>query len=127
MKAPEKVIEGELATFWFDESGILCANGKSIARDLDMQKRNFALIREISAGKKICLLSDNTQSQAQDKATRDYTTKELPRLFKAMAIISNSALGLYSVKIFTNFNQQPIPIQFFDTEEEAKAWLRTYL
>ena len=42
MKPPEHVtlFEGELATFWFDEQGILCALSKSTARSLEKQKKN---------------------------------------------------------------------------------------
>ncbi len=54
--------ESELATFWFDECGILCARSKDTPRTLDKQKKTYKLIRQISGNKKVCLFSDMTSS-----------------------------------------------------------------
>ena len=119
--------EGELATFWFDENGILCAISKNIPRTLQMQKDNYAFINKITANKKVCVLTDTTNSLPQDKAIRDYLSTEIPKAFKAMAIISKSPLGQIVANIFVSVQQNIIPIKFFQHEHEAKEWLKNYL
>ena len=122
-----KTFEGDLATFWFDTNGILCALGKNTPRSLQKQKENYQFIKQITGGKKVCLLSSTTNSKPHDKETRDYIESELVNHFKAMAIISRSAVGELIPKIFMTINQQSIPIQYFDSETEARQWLQQYL
>jgi hypothetical protein len=122
-----KIYEGELATFWFEENGILCANAKSTPRTVERQKENYRFIKEMTGGKKVCLLSDTTNASPQDKETRDYAAAELPNVFIAMAVVSKSALGGFSANVFLTLKQQPIPIRMFENEHEAKEWLKTYL
>jgi hypothetical protein len=129
MKPPAntELFEGELATFWIDEHGILCAISKSASRSLEKQKKNYEFIRQITGDKKICLLSDTTTSSPQDKETRDYTATQLPLLFNAMAIVSDSIVGRFTTNVFLALKQQPIPIKFFSNEEDARKWLLQYL
>ncbi|MES2763725.1 MAG: STAS/SEC14 domain-containing protein [Bacteroidota bacterium] len=121
------VFEGELAFFWFDESGILCAISKDTPRTLEKQQKNYVFVKQITGNKKVCLLSDTTRSALQDKTTRNYMAEELPHMFTAMAVVSDSVLGKYITNLFLNLKQQPIPIKFFSSEQEAKKWLKNYL
>lgn len=129
MKAPgnTKIYEGELATFWFDENGILCAVAKKTNRTLQKQKENYKFIKQITENKKVCLLSETTTANPPDKATREYMEKELPNYFKAMAVLSKSVLGEIIPKLFMTVNKQTIPIKYFTSVEEAKQWLKQYL
>jgi hypothetical protein len=52
-----RVYEGELADFWFDESGILCAVSKMVPRTLENQKANYDLIRASTSNTRVCLLA----------------------------------------------------------------------
>jgi hypothetical protein len=122
-----KIFEGELATFWLDEHGILCALSKNTLRTLEKQKKNYEFIKEIVGNKKVCLLSDTTSSSPQDRKTREYSAIELPKMFNAMAVISDSVLGRYIANLFVVLKNQPIPIKMFDDEQEAKEWLKQYL
>ncbi|MGZ3885238.1 MAG: DUF7793 family protein [Bacteroidia bacterium] len=122
-----KLFDGELATLWFDEHGILCAVAKAVPRSLEMQKANYDFIRQITGGKKVCLLSDTTSSSPQDKETRDYIAAQIPDVFKAMAVISGSASGRFITNVFLAIKQQPIPMRFFSNEADAKEWLKQYL
>jgi hypothetical protein len=122
-----KIYDGELAVFWLDESGILCANGKSTPRTLEKQKANFELIKQITNNKKVCILSDATSSGPQDNETRAYTADEMPNLFKAMAVIANSVTSKYIVNLFLALKSQPVPIKMFSSEKEAREWLKNYL
>jgi beta-glucosidase/6-phospho-beta-glucosidase/beta-galactosidase len=121
-----KIYEGELATFWFND-GILYALSKKGNRTLEAQKKNYELIREISKGEKVCMLADASNSSPHDKETREYIEKEMPKLFKAMAVVSSSAVGETITKIFRNLKQDPIPIAIFPDETQAKEWLQQFL
>jgi len=129
MKIPDNttVFEGELATFWFDENGILCANSKNTPRTVERQKDNYAFIRKITGNKKVCLLSDNTETSLQGEETRNYAASHISKFFKAKAVISFSSDGKYVVNSFLALKKQPVPIKMFDNEKEAKEWLMQYL
>jgi hypothetical protein len=122
-----KLFEGELATFWFDETGILYANSNSITRTLEIQKRNYDFIREITGNKKVCIITDTTSSSPLDKEMRNYVEKEITTVFKAMAIVSHSPLGKMIANSFLMLQTPSIPIKFFTDETEAKNWLINYL
>jgi hypothetical protein len=121
------IYEGELASFWFDENGILCANSKSVPRTLEKQKANYAFVRQITGNKPVCLLADNTATYTQDDLTREYSAQEMPKLFKAMAVVSRTTIGRAASHLFTYFQGQPIPIRSFDNEKDAKEWLMQHL
>ena len=129
MKPPvnAKIYEDELGTFWLDELGILCTIAKNPIRTTEKIKNTYALIKQITGNKKVCLLSETSHMGDNDKATRDYIAKELPNMFNAMALVSNTVFGNTMPKIFIALKNQPIPIQMFATEEEAKEWLKQYL
>jgi hypothetical protein len=122
-----KVYEGELADFWFEEDGILCAVSKMIPRTLEKQKANYNLIREITGNKRVCLLADNTLTYEQDEATSKYMAREIPNVFKAMAVISRTVFGQAVSDTFLYYHGTPVPIKTFKDEIEAKEWLRLYL
>ena len=129
MQPPDnvKIYEGELANFWFDDFGILCAVSKKVTRTIEKQKANYAFIREITGNRRVCLLADNTVTYIQDDKTREFSAMEMPELFKAMAVISNTVMGKAAVHLFQYFHGQPIPIRSFDNEIEAREWLKQYL
>ena len=82
---------------------------------------------EISGNKKVCLLSDTSSASPPDKAIRENMEVELPNYIKAMAILSQTALGEVIPKLFINLNYQQIPIKYFNDEQSAKTWLKQYL
>lgn len=130
MKQPDntKIFESELATFWFDEKGILFAVAKkTTSRTLEMQKDNFALIKQITGNKKVCLLSDTTNASKPNTETRKYMEKEFPYMFKANAIISKSVMGELYPKVSIILSNHTLTIKHFDEEKEAKEWLIQYL
>jgi len=124
--ANTEVYEGEIATFWF-EDGILYAKSKNVPRTLEVQKRTYDLIRKISNGKKVCMLADASNSQPQDKQTREYIAQEMPKIFKAMAVLSESATGKVITSIFRGLKKDPVAVEMFPDEHSAKEWLKQYL
>ncbi len=121
-----KIYETHLATLWFDEHGILCALAKHNERTIETQKAAYAFISEISGNKKVCLLSDASNMTPPTRELREYMNQELPKYFKAMAMISETMLGKTMANTFMAL-KDPIPMQMFATEEEAREWLKQYL
>ena len=122
-----KVYEGELADFWFDEEGFLCAVSKMVPRTFENQTGNYELIRQITGGKRVCLLEDNTLTYEHDDTTRKLMATEIPKVFKAMAVISRTVFGQAVSDTFLCYQGTPVPIKTFKDEPEARAWLRQYL
>lgn len=123
----KEVFESELADFWFDDDRILCSYAKKANRTLEKQKETYQLIRKITGNKKVCYFSDDTFAGPQDQETREYVAREMPDLFKAMAVLADSTMATLLVDTFINFSGHPIPIQVFTNEQEAKKWLKQYL
>lgn len=130
MKAPEnaKVTEWEASVFWFDETGILCSvSKKHQPQTLEQSKKTIKEFQKLVNGEKICLLMDITNSPETTKEVRDYAAAEFPKFVKAMAMISDSALGKMLANLFFKIKLQPYPTRVFNDEEKAKEWLRQYL
>ena len=125
MRIPEntEIHQGELATYWFDESGILWAIIKPLAPTLEKVKANYELIRRISNHQKVRLLSDSSSSKILDDETGAFIAIEMPRVFKAIAVISATTMGKVNTVIFKNLYNETVPISIFSEETEAKAWL----
>lgn len=122
-----KVYDLPNSTIWFDD-GILCSVAKKVApQSIEDAKKTMAEFNRITGGKKICLLSDSTDSPPVNKEMRDYAAEVIPTVAKAIAIMSRSALGKMSANLFFALKKQPYPVRFFNDEKEAKEWLRQYL
>ena len=78
---------------------------------------------------KVCLFSDMTSSSLvlQSQEVREYMAREMPTVFKAMAVLSKKTLEKVSPIVFVHLHGQPIPIENFSDEKEAKEWLKQYL
>jgi hypothetical protein len=129
MKPPEnvKIYDMPASIIWFDENGILCSIGKNVTQTLEEAKESMKAFNEITGGKKVCLLSDNTDSPPVNKEMRDFAAEVIPEIAKAIAVISGSAVGKMAANLFFKLKKQPYPVKFFNDETEAKEWLKQYL
>jgi hypothetical protein len=129
MKPPvnAKVYELPGSTIWFDEHGILCSIAKNVTQTLDEAKASMVQFTEITGGKKVCMLSDNTNAAPVNKEMRDYAAEVIPEIAKAIGVISNSSVGTMAANLFFKLKKQPYPVKFFKDEAEAKEWLKQYL
>ena len=99
-----KIIENATSIMWFDENGILCSVAKRGPKQtLEEAKRAIEEFKKITGGKKVCLLSDNTNSGPINKEMRDYAAEVIPEIVKAIAVISRSALGKMTAIILSSF------------------------
>jgi len=122
-----KVYETEIGSFWFDDDGILNLVTNSRPRTKESIDITFDFIKSVSKNKKNLVLSDATDSPPPNKEVRDYSADQLPKLTKAMAIMSNSIIGTTIANIFLALKHQVIPMKLFTDEEKARIWLRQFM
>jgi hypothetical protein len=118
-----QLIEGEIANYRLDESGILYSYSKSVLRTVPLMERNKELVKSITGDKPVPLLIFLKNSPMPDKATRDYSKSILPEIYSAMAMVSKPGLSALIMKLLFAFQKPPIPMKSFTDEETAKAWL----
>src|SRR6516162_1741320 len=117
------VFEGTIATYWIDDDGILISVSKNPRRTVENISENVALVKRISGNKKIPLLIYLCNSPVPDKETRNFSTQQLPNVYKAMAMISKPGLARFIMNILFQLKPPPIPMKSFTDAEEAKNWL----
>jgi stage II sporulation SpoAA-like protein len=130
IKVPEnvKIFDTKTSTFWFDEDGILYSISKKVKpQSLEETKQLLEEFRSIIGNKKVCMLLDVTNSSESTREVRDYAAEEFPKLVKAIAMVSESALGKMLANLFFRIKTQPYPTKMFNNEQEAKDWLMQYL
>jgi len=121
-----KTYEGEIATYWL-EDGILVSLSKSVLRTVDNIKGNVALVKEITGNKPVPLLIYLKNSPVPNKETRQFSTTQLPVIYKAMAMVSKPGLSKFIMNILFALKQPPIPMKSFTDDKAAKEWLKQYL
>jgi hypothetical protein len=128
MRIPEgvQIYTTELATFWLGDDGLLYSLSKPPKRTIKNTSENFELVRKLTNGKPICHLVYICNSAKPDKATRDFVVQELPKVYKAMAMVSSSGLGKIIMNFLFALNKPAIPMKSFSNEEDAKEWLKQY-
>lgn len=123
MTQPEHFIEGEIADYRYDESGILYAYSKSIKRTVANISSNISLVKKITADKKVPLLIYLCNSPVPNKETRKFSTEQLPNVYTAMAMVAKPGLSQLIMSILFKFQKPPIPMKSFTNDVKAKDWL----
>lgn len=129
MNLPNNVplIKGEIADYYYDSRGILYSYSKSMQRTVENISNNIALVKEITGNKKVPLLIYLTNSPVPDKATRRFSTEQLPHVYTAMAMVSKPGLSKLIMNILFRLKAPPIPIRSFGNDVQAKEWLQQYI
>jgi hypothetical protein len=129
MTIPENEIlyQHPMATFWFDNLGILHSVSKTGPRTMDLMDDYIGFVNTITKGQKVCILTDISKASPMDKATREYTAGQLLKVYKAMGIISDSPMGIAIGNIYLQLEDQPFPSRIFLTEKDAYDWLKGFL
>lgn len=130
MEIPDntEIYDFPTSRMWFDENGILCSvSKKATQQTVEEAKSTMGQFLLITGGKKVCMLSDSTDSAPIDKEMRDYLAEVLPDIVIAIAIVSRSAVGKMFANIFFSLKKQPYPVKMFTDENDAKDWLKQYL
>lgn len=121
------LIKGEIADYMIDSDGILYSYSKSIKRTVENISENIALVKQITGNKKAPLLIYLTNSPVPDKATRKFSTEQLPNVYTAMAMVSKPGLAQLIMRVLFKFQTPPIPMRSFSDDKKAREWLKQYL
>ena len=121
-----ELYEGEIATYWV-EDGILVSLSKSPKRTVENIKANVQLVKQITNNKPAPLLIYLANSPVPDKATRQYSTEQLPVIYSAMAMVSKPGLAKFIMNLLFALRKPPFPMKSFTDDKEAKKWLAQYL
>ena len=119
-------IEGEIADYKFSD-GILYSYSKSPKRTVQNISDNIALVKSITQNKPVPLLIYLCNSPVPDKATRKFSTEQLPVVYKAMAMVSKPGLSKLIMNILFKLKQPPIPMRSFSDDTEARMWLIQFI
>ena len=123
-----QLMDTKTGTSWFDENGILYSiSKKSGPLSMEETMKITEDFKKMLNGKKVCMLVDVTNSNETDRETREYAAQEFPKITKAIAMVSKSALGKMLANLFFTIKEQPFPTKMFNTEAEAKERLKQYL
>ena len=123
-----KVKEWDTSTTWFDEEGILYSvSKKGTQQSLEETKKRFEEFKALIGNNKICMLIDVTNTSESSREIRNYAAEELPKIVKAIAIVSTSSVGKKLANLFFTLKTQPYPTKMFNNETEAKKWLQQFL
>ena len=119
--------EGEIATYWFDDNGILVSLSKSTLRTVESISANVRLVKSITNNKPVPLLIYLANSPMPDKQTRKFSTEQLPVIYSAMAMISKPGLSKFIMNILFGLKPPPIPMKSFTNDIGATEWLKQFL
>ena len=123
-----QITEWPTSTTWFDNSGILCSvYKKGVIRTMADTQKAMEEFKKILNGRKICMLVDVTHTGQVSKEVREYVAMELPKIVKAIAMVSDSPLGKMLANLFLTLKTQAYPTKVFSNELEAREWLKQYL
>lgn len=121
------IFQGDIATYWFEDDGILVSLSKSTPRTVETIANNVALVKRITNNTRAPLLIYLSRSPVPDRATRAFSTQQLPVVYGAMAMVSERGLSQLIMKMLFRFQQPPIPMKSFTDDETARVWLRQYV
>lgn len=122
------VIDLPTSQVWREESGIVCAISKKVKpQSVEETRASVESFHKFLGPEKVCMLIDVTHSSESSRDVRAYAAEELPKMVKAPAMVSNSALGKMIANLFFNLKSQPYPIKMFNNENAARVWLNRYL
>lgn len=122
-----ELIHGEIADYHFRADGILVSYSKNPKRTVELIAGNVALVKQITGNKPVPLLIYLCNSPMPDKATRKYSTEQLPVIYKAMAMVSKPGLSNLIMRVLFKLKKPPIPIKSFTNDIEAREWLRKFV
>jgi hypothetical protein len=124
-----KTFELPTSIIWIEPNGIVCSISRKRPRPqtVEEMKQVIDMYKSFVGEKPRCLLADVTHSSATSREVREYAAIELPKLVKAVAMVSESALGKMMANIFFSLKHQPYPVKMFNDETEAREWLIKHL
>ncbi|HEY0031280.1 MAG TPA: hypothetical protein VGC65_11015 [Bacteroidia bacterium] len=128
MRPPDlaEVFEMTTSKYWFEDGVLYLVTTKVPHPSFELAKAETQSFKKRFKGKKMCAVMDVTDASPSSKEVRDYNTKELPEMFKAIAFITRTALGKMLANLYLGIKPVPFPVKIFSNEEEAKKWIAQF-
>jgi len=132
MKIPDNVKTYELisSTLWFGEDGILYSIPKrsfSPNLSLDEIKAEVEKLKTIKGSDKVCMIAESDSFvPPPNKIQRDYISKSMPDIVKALAIVTTSPVAKVISNLFFGLKPPSYPAKVFSNEKDAKEWIKQY-
>ncbi len=123
----KQIIVSEIADYYLDDDGNLVSLSKPVKRTVENIIANMALVKSITNNQKVPLLIFLCNSPIPDKATRQFSTKVLPEIYSAMAMVSKPGLAKFIMNILFALKPPPIPMKSFTGEDETRVWLKQFV
>lgn len=120
------IYEGEIATYWW-ENNVLVSLSKNPKRTVENISGNVELVKSITGNTPVPLLIYLCKSPVPDKDTRRFSTEQLPVIYSAMAMVSDSGLAEFIMNLLFRFKRPPIPMKSFRKDVEALEWLQQFV
>lgn len=87
-------------------------------------REHFAIMRELTGGRRVPVLVDASQVASQDREARAlYAGSEAVSFTSACAIVVGSPVSRIVGSFFLGFNKPLYPTRLFSSREEAERWL----
>jgi hypothetical protein len=117
------------AKIWIREDGITqSVTLPNVRETLPDAKEVIATISRINHQKPVPVFVDMRLAREIDRETREYfSSNEGLLVTKALALLVESSVSKIMANIFINFSKPAVPTRLFTSEDEAVAWLKTFL
>jgi len=127
MKTETDIIKTEATEIWVDDSGIVCVK---ILEDTEMNEEAFeqcfATYKQLCNRKRAQLIDAQAFCTMTEEGKK-YSAIHSPSYFIATAVVTNNLAVRLPAMFYNSFHKHSVPFRFFNTEREARNWLREYL
>jgi hypothetical protein len=121
--------DNETRTVVFTFADIIIARFRTGAEvTLDDSRANVALCLQRNAGRRRPLLVDLRGVKSQTAEARSYLAgREGVQVSQAVGLLIGSPVSRVLGNFYLGLNKPSVPTRLFTSEEEAQAWLRSFL
>lgn len=119
------IIKTPLANCWL-EGHVLCIVPNEIKRTVKNTKEHYVILNSVIK-EKVIFLVDLYYLQAFDKEVNSVIIKELPKICRAMALLTDLPYKKLDSSLFDALEKKGVLIKLFDTGKEARAWAKKVL
>ena len=122
-----EVFETATSKYWYVNGFMYVVTKKGTPPDLETHIKDIESFKKRAGNKKVCAIMEINESTPTSKEVRDYNSKELAHLFKAVAFIIHKPLMKILASLYLGFTKSKFPIKMCSDENEAREWIKQYL
>ncbi|MDH5606154.1 MAG: hypothetical protein OEY93_04645 [Anaerolineae bacterium] len=113
---------------WVDGEGILHIIVKpKVVLTQQTIMEDIVIYEKVCADSPRPLLINLDNISQMDRSARSIASREMPRFASATAMVIGSPVSRVLGNLFLGFSRPAIPVQLFEDEVAALAWLRKFL